>query len=132
MSDFISVYQAIAGAGRALGFVCAPSLLQKLLPRVLGESSDVSVYDTNRRLLMEKLEEYGIECVKPEGAFYLFVKSPSGDSAEFCERAKKYEILLVPSDDFGCKGYARLAYCVRTEQIERALPAFKKLGESYR
>ena len=132
MKDFVSVYQAVAGAGRALGFVCAPSLLQRLLPRVLGEVSDVSIYDRNRRLLMEKLTEYGIECVKPEGAFYLFIKSPSGDSLEFCERAKKFEILLVPSDDFGCKGYARLAYCVRTEQIEKALPAFKKLGESYK
>ena len=132
MADFISVYQAICGAGRALGFVCAPSLLQKLLPRVLGKVSDVSIYDTNRKLLMEKLAEYGIESVKPEGAFYLFIKSPSGDSKEFCERAKKFEILLVPSDDFGCAGYARLAYCVRTEQIERALPAFKALGESYK
>ena len=132
MADFISVYQAICGAGRALGFVCAPSLLQKLLPRVLGKVSDVSIYDTNRKLLMEKLSEYGIESVKPEGAFYLFIKSPSGDSQEFCERAKKFEILLVPSDDFGCGGYARLAYCVRTEQIERALPAFKALGESYK
>ena len=129
--DFVSVYQAICGAGRALGFVCAPSLLQKLLPRVLGEVSDVGVYDRNRRLLIEKLTEYGIECVKPEGAFYLFIKSPSGDSGEFCERAKSFEILLVPSDDFGCGGYARLAYCVRTEQIERALPAFKALAESY-
>ena len=130
--DFVAVYQAICGAGRALGYVCAPSLLQKLLPRVLGEVSDVLVYDKNRRLLLEKLTEYGIECVKPEGAFYLFIKSPSGDSAEFCERAKRFEILLVPSDDFGCGGYARLAYCVKTEEIERALPAFKALAESYR
>ena len=132
MADFTAVYQAICGAGRALGFVCAPSLLQKLLPAVLGKVSDVSIYDRNRRLLMEKLSEYGIESVKPEGAFYLFIKSPSGDSNEFCERAKKFEILLVPSDDFGCGGYARLAYCVRTEQIERALPAFRALGESYK
>ncbi len=132
MTDFTSVYQAICGAGRALGFVCAPSMLQKLLPAVLGQVSDISIYDKNRRLLMEKLSEYGIESVKPEGAFYLFIKSPSGDSNEFCERAKKFEILLVPSDDFGCGGYARLAYCVRTEQIEKALPAFKALGESYK
>ena len=132
MTDFVSVYQAVCGAGRALGFVCAPSLLQKLLPHVLGECSDVAIYDKNRRLLIDRLAEYGIETVKPEGAFYLFLKSPSGDSGEFCERAKKYEILLVPSDDFGCPGYARLAYCVKTEQIERALPAFKALGESYK
>ncbi len=132
MADFISVYQAVCGAGRALGFVCAPSMLQKLLPKVLGECSDVAIYDRNRKLLIKKLAEYGMETVKPEGAFYLFIKSPSGDSEEFCERAKKHEILLVPSDDFGCPGYARLAYCVKTEQIERALPAFKALGESYK
>lgn len=132
MADFSSVYQAICGAGRALGYVCAPSLLQKLLPKVLGEAADVGIYDRNRRLLVEKLAEYGIECVKPEGAFYLFIKSPSGDAAEFCERAKTHEILLVPSDDFGCPGYARLAYCVKTEQIERALPAFRALAESYK
>ena len=131
MRDFVSVYQAVCGAGRALGYVCAPSLLQKLLPAVLGQVSDVSVYDRNRRLLMDTLSSHGIESVKPDGAFYLFIKSPSGDSAEFCERAKKFEILLVPSDDFGCGGYARLAYCVRTEQIERALPALRALADSY-
>ena len=130
MQSFISVYQAVCGAGRALGFVCAPSLLQKLLPKVLGESSDVSIYDRNRQLLIDKLSEYGMETVKPEGAFYLFIKSPSGDSNEFCERAKKYEILLVPSDDFGYPGYVRIAYCVQTEMIRRALPAFAKLMEA--
>lgn len=132
MKDFTATYQAICGAGRALGFVCAPSLLQKLLPYCLGDTSDVSIYDKNRRLLLEKLTEYGIEAIRPEGAFYLFIKSPSGDANEFCERAKKHEILLVPSDDFGCPGYARLAYCVKTEQIEAALPAFKALADSYK
>ena len=130
--DFISVYQAVCGAGRALGFVCAPSLLQKLLPKVLGEVSDVNIYDRNRRLLLDKLTEYGYETVRPDGAFYLFIKSPSGDSAEFTERAKTHEILIVPSDDFGTPGYARLAYCVKTEEIERALPAFKALMDSYK
>lgn len=129
---FTSVYQAVCGAGRALGFVCAPSLLQKLLPYCLGKTSDISVYDRNRRLLLERLGEYGFEMIRPEGAFYLFIKSPSGDASEFCERAKKYEILIVPSDDFGCPGYARLAYCVTTEQIERALPAFEALAKSYK
>ena len=127
MADFLSVYQAIAGAGRALGFVCAPSLLQKLLPAVLGKVSDIAIYDRNRRLLMEKLSEYGIESVKPEGAFYLFIKSPSGGSSEFCERAKKFEILLVPSDDFGCPGYFRLCYCVSYEMIQKSLPVFASL-----
>ena len=130
--SFTEVYQAICGAGRALGFVCAPSLLQKLIPYCLGKTSDISIYDKNRRLLLEKLTEYGYDVIKPEGAFYLFIKSPSGDSGEFCERAKKHEILIVPSDDFGCPGYARLAYCVTTEQIERALPAFERLANTYK
>ena len=131
-TDFISVYQAVCGAGRALGFVCAPSLLQKLLPYCLGKTSDISIYDRNRQLLLTKLSEYGFDMIKPQGAFYLFIKSPSGDANEFCERAKKHEILIVPSDDFGCPGYARLAYCVTTEQIERALPAFEQLAKSYK
>ncbi|MBO7196674.1 MAG: pyridoxal phosphate-dependent aminotransferase [Clostridia bacterium] len=131
-ADFTAIYQAVCGAGRALGFVCAPSLLQKLIPFCLGKTSDISIYDRNRRLLIDKLGEYGFEMIKPQGAFYLFIKSPSGDANEFCERAKKHEILIVPSDDFGCPGYARLAYCVTTEQIERALPAFAALAESYK
>ena len=131
-ADFTAVYQAICGAGRALGFVCAPSLLQKLIPYCLGRTADISVYDRNRRLLMEKLSEYGFELIKPQGAFYLFIKSPSGDAAEFCERAKKQEILIVPSDDFGCTGYARLAYCVTEEQVEASLPAFERLAKSYK
>ena len=129
--DFTATYQAICGAGRALGYVCAPSLLQQLLPYCLGATAEVEIYDRNRRLLLEKLTEYGYDMVRPDGAFYLFLKSPSGDAGEFCERAKKHEILIVPSDDFGCPGYARLSYCVKTEQIERALPAFKALIDSY-
>ena len=96
------------------------------------ETADVSIYDRNRQLLIKELTSYGLEAVRPDGAFYLFLKSPSGDATEFCERAKKHEILIVPSDDFGCPGYARLSYCVKTEQIERALPAFKALAESYK
>ena len=130
--DFTAVYQAICGAGRALGFVCAPSLLQKILPKCLGITSDISVYDRNRRILLEKLSSYGLDMIRPDGAFYLFIKSPSGDANEFCERAKKFEILIVPSDDFGYPGYARLAYCVTTEQVERAMPAFEKLANSYK
>ena len=129
--DFTAVYQAVCGAGRALGFVCAPSLLQRLIPHCLGKTADISVYDRNRRLLLDRLSEYGYSVIPPEGAFYLFIKSPSGDALEFSERAKKMDILIVPSDDFGCKGYARLAYCVKTEQIERALPAFEALIKTY-
>ena len=130
--DFLSVYQAVCGAARALGYVCAPSLLQKILPRLLGMTADISVYDKNRRLLVESLTEYGYELIRPEGAFYLFIKSPSGDGEEFSERAKSEEILIVPGADFGSKEYARLSYCVKTEQIEAALPAFKRLIESYK
>lgn len=130
--DFESVFQAISGAGRALGFVCAPTLMQKIIPACLGVTADISVYDRNRRLLVSNLTEYGFDIIKPEGAFYLFIKSPSGDATEFCERAKEQEIIIVPSDDFGIGGYARLSYCVKTEQIERSLPAFKALIESYK
>ena len=132
INDFPSVRAAVAGAGRALGFVCAPSMLQRLVAEFLGKTSDISVYDKNRRLLLSSLTEYGYEVIKPQGAFYLFIKSPSGDGVEFSERAKRMDILLVPSDDFGIPGYVRLSYCVKTETIERALPIFKKLIESYR
>lgn len=125
------VYLAVCGAGRALGYVCAPSMLQRLLPKVLGDTSDISVYDKNRRLLLESLTEYGFEVVKPEGAFYLFLKSPIENAREFSECAKKFELLIVPSDSFGCSGYVRISYCVKTEEIKAALPAFKKLAEYY-
>ena len=129
--DSRAVYHAICGAGRALGYVCAPSLLQKLLPAVVGLTSDIDIYDRNRRLLLRELKSYGFSTVKPDGAFYLFLKSPITDAKEFAEEAKKYELLLVPSDSFGCPGYVRISYCVTTEQIEKALPAFKALAESY-
>ena len=131
-ADFTAVYQAVCGAGRALGFVCAVSLFQYMIPQVLGKTSDVSIYDRNRRLLYDALTEYGYVAVKPDGAFYLFVKALEEDAYAFCERAKDYELLLVPSDDFGCKGFVRISYCVSTEQIERALPAFRALAESYK
>ena len=132
INDFASVRAAVAGAGRSLGFVCAPSMLQRLVAECLGKTSDISVYDKNRRLLLSSLTEYGYEVIKPQGAFYLFIKSPSGDGVEFSERAKGMDVLIVPSDDFGIPGYVRLSYCVKTETIERALPTFKKLIESYR
>ena len=131
MKDFAAVKSAIAGAGRALGFVCAPSLLQKLLPYCLGKTADLETYDKNRRLLYEALTSYGYEAVKPDGAFYLFVKALEEDAVKFAEKAKKHELLLVPSDDFGTKGYVRIAYCVKTETIEKSLPAFRALMEEY-
>ena len=131
VDDFTAVYQAVCGAGRALGFVCAPSLLQKLIPSCLGVTADIAIYNKNRKLLTDALASFGYEFVSPDGAFYLFVKAPAMDANEFCERAKKYEILIVPSDDFGAPGYARISYCVSTEQIERSLNAFEKLARSY-
>ncbi len=125
------VYAAVVGAGRALGFVCAPSLFQYLIPTCLGETSDISIYETNRNLLYNELTSFGYQCASPDGAFYLFVKALEEDATAFCERAKKYELLLVSSDDFGYPGYVRIAYCVTTEQIRRALPAFKALAEEY-
>lgn len=125
------VYAAICGAGRALGYVCAPSLFQRVAARCIGQTADVSVYKRNRDLLYQGLTRFGYKCVRPDGAFYLFVKAMEEDANAFCERAKKYELLLVPGDDFGCPGYVRISYCVTTEQIERALPAFKKLAKEY-
>ncbi len=123
------VYAAVCGAGRALGFVCAPSLMQKALPLCLGKTADIEEYDRNRRLLVSELTSYGYTVVNPEGAFYLFVKAPTDTADEFSEMAKKNEILIVPSDSFGYPGYARISYCVKTEKIEKALPAFRKLAQ---
>ena len=126
------LFSAVCGAGRSLGYVCAPSLFQRVCAACLGKSSDLNMYSENRRLLYESLSDMGYECVLPEGAFYLFMKSPETDAKAFCERAKKYELLLVPSDSFGTEGYVRISYCVETRMIERALPAFQKLIKEYR
>ena len=132
MKSSRDVFAAVCGAGRALGYVCAPSTMQRVVSRCLGMTSDISAYKTNRDLLYGALSSYGYECVYPDGAFYLFVKAPTTDAAAFCERAKKYELLLVPSDSFGCPGYVRISYCVSTDMINRALPAFKKLIDEYK
>lgn len=129
--EFTAVYQAVCGAGRALGFVCAPTLFQQLIPSVLGVTSDLSTYDTNRKLLYDALTSYGFYAVPPDGAFYLFLKAAEANAVAFCERAKKYELLLVPGDDFGAPGFVRISYCVTTDQIRRSLPAFRALAESY-
>ncbi len=126
------VFAAVCGAGRALGFVCAPSMLQRVVAENLGKTADVGIYNKNRELLYNALTSYGYTAVKPDGAFYLFVKSPEADAAAFAEKAKKYELLLVPSDSFGMGGYVRISYCVSTEQIGNSLPAFKKLIEEYK
>ncbi|MDE5729851.1 MAG: pyridoxal phosphate-dependent aminotransferase [Clostridia bacterium] len=132
MENFEDVYAGVCGAGRALGFVCAPNLFQQLVKKVCGLTSDVSVYKKNRDVLYAALTEYGYKAVKPDGAFYMFVNAFEEDAKAFCERAKDFELLIVAGDDFGCKGYARISYCVSPEMLERALPAFKKLAESYK
>lgn len=125
------IYLAVCGAGRALGFVCAPALFQYLVADCLGKTADISVYKKNRDLLYSSLTGFGFEAARPDGAFYLFVKSPEPDAKAFCERAKKYEILIVPSDDFGVSGYVRISYCVTSQQIEGSLAGFESLAREY-
>mgnify|MGYP001233677902 CR=1 FL=1 len=118
-------------ATRILGFVNAPSLMQRAVSRCLDVSVNVEVYNRNRELLYNNLISYGYECVKPQGAFYLFVKALEEDDNKFVEKAKKHNILIVPGSSFGCVGYVRIAYCVDHEMIKRSLPGFKKLAEEY-
>ena len=131
MTDWTDVYAAVCGAGRSLGYVCASSLFQKVIARCIDETADISIYKKNRDLLYDGLTKFGFHCVRPDGAFYLFVKALEPDANLFCEKAKKFELLLVPGDDFGCPGYVRIAYCVTTDQILRSLPAFEKLAKEY-
>ena len=131
VENFELIYKAVCGAGRALGYVCAPSLMQFVIRECTGMTSDISVYKKNRDILVNAFTEFGFSLAKPDGAFYLFMKSPEESAAAFCEKAKKYDLLLVPSDSFGFPGYVRLSYCVSTEMIERSLPSFRKLAEEY-
>ena len=131
MPDYKNVFAAASIANRILGFVNAPSLIQRAVAKVIDEQTDIAYYNRNRELLYGSLKEYGFECIKPEGAFYLFVKSPVADEKEFCNKAKAYNILMVPGSSFACPGYVRIAYCVAYETIERSLPSFKKLAEEF-
>ena len=131
MQDSKNVYLAVCGAGRSLGYVCAPSLFQQVIKKTIGAKVDVEIYKKNRDILYGALTEYGYECVKPDGAFYLFVKSPTGDAFSFYEKAKSKEILVVPCDDFGVKGYVRIAYCTAKSTVIGALPAFEALAKEY-
>ncbi len=126
-----NIYYAICGAGRSLGYVCAPSLFQRVAAKCVRCVGDVASYKRNRDLLCSALSEYGYEFVTPDGAFYLFVKTLEDDANAFADRAKKLGLLLVPSDSFGVKGYVRISYCVSYDLIKRSLPLFKKLAESY-
>ncbi len=129
MQDAKSVYLAVCGAGRSLGYVCAPSLFQKVVARCIDAKVNIEAYKANRDLLYDNLTAYGYDCVKPDGAFYLFVKSPLGDATAFYEKAKEHEILVVPCDDFGIEGYVRIAYCVDKKRIEGSLDGFKQLAK---
>jgi aspartate aminotransferase len=127
-----AIYAAVCGAGRAQGFVCAPSLFQRVIEKCVDDVGDIQAYQENRDLLYGSLTEMGYDCVKPEGAFYLFVKTLEEDANAFCKKAReKYNLLLVPSDSFGCNGYMRVSYCVSYEMIERALPFFAQLKKDY-
>lgn len=126
--------QVIAAAGvanRILGYVNAPSLMQRVVARCTEAKVEIEIYNRNRELLYNSLLEYGYSCIKPQGAFYLFVKALEEDDKMFAEAAKKHNLLIVPGSAFGCPGYVRIAYCVAYDMIERSLPAFKKLAEEY-
>ncbi len=129
--DAGDVFAAVCGAARAMGYVCAPSLLQYTAAECDGTPPNIEQYDINRKLLYNSLCEMGYTAVKPQGAFYLFVKALEDDAVKFCERAKKHELLLVPSNGFGVEGYVRVSYCVTEDMIKRSLPAFKALFEDY-
>ncbi len=131
MDNAGDVFAAVCGAGRALGFLCAPSLLQYTISGCLNETANIDAYRKNRDLFYGTLTDIGYKVARPDGAFYLFMKALEDDAYAFCERAKKYELLLVPSDSFGFEGYVRLAYCVAYDTIERALPAFRALYNDY-
>ncbi len=130
LDDAESIIAGAAIANRILGFVNAPALQQLTIAKVLDSKVDVEIYNKNRELLYRKLTEFGYECIKPQGAFYMFIKAPGGDDQAFVQKAKSEHILLVGGTFFACPGYLRLAYCVDYDMIERSLPGFKRLIEN--
>ena len=132
VTDSELVYAAICGAGRSLGYVNAPSLFQRVCAACCDVTADITVYETNRNLLVKGLRDMGFTVVEPGGTFYIFPRTLEADDVAFCERAKQYDLLIVPGTGFGCPGHTRISYCVPTERIERALPVFEKLAQSYR
>ncbi len=130
-ADSERLFQAVTIANRILGFVNAPSLIQKVVAECVDEKADIGFYAKNRDVLYDSLKEYGFECIKPEGAFYMFIKSPVEDEKEFVAQAKKHRILLVPGSSFMCPGFVRLAYCVSYETCVNSLPGFKELAKQY-
>lgn len=131
VEDAKCVMAAVAGAARALGFVCAPVLFQKVIAKCVDVTGDILAYQKNRDLLYKGLTDLGYDCIYPQGAFYLFVKAPLGDAQEFSDRAKKHDVLIVPSDSFGCPGYVRISYCVAEKTITDALPVFANIKAEY-
>ena len=131
LDGYSEIFQASEVATRVLGFVNAPALQQKVVAECCDELTDVVFYDANRELLYQSLTEYGYECIKPQGAFYLFVKALEQDDKAFCKKAQQYRLLLTPATGFGCPGYVRIAYCVSRETILNSLPSFQELAKSY-
>lgn len=125
------VYASICGAGRKLGFVNAPALFQRVAAACDGVTADISVYERNAALLYDALTGMGFACVRPQGTFYLFLRSPITDAGTFCEKAKEFDLLLVPADSFCCPGWVRIAFCVPTDRLQRSLPAFEKLAAAF-
>lgn len=130
--DSADLFSAICGAARSMGYVCAPSLMQRIIAKCDGMTADISLYNKNRELLYNSLTEIGYTAVKPQGAFYLFMKALEDDANVFCQKAKKHELLLVPADSFGAKGYVRISYCVAYDTIKNSIPAFKALFDEYK
>ncbi len=131
VTDSSDTAAGIEIATRMLGYVNAPSLMQRVVAECLDEKTDVAFYDENRRMLIDALDAYGFECVKSQGAFYLWVRSPVENEEEFVKAAKKYHILFVKGSAFGCAGFVRIAYCVSHETIKNSLPGFKSLAGDY-
>ena len=130
-ADAADVYAAVCGAGRALGYVCAPTLFQGVIEKCVDEPCDVEAYRENRDALYNGLAKLGYECVAPQGAFYLWMRALEPDAKAFSERAKKHELLVVPSDSFGIEGWVRIGYCVDRAVIDGAMPAFAALMREY-
>ena len=126
-----TLYAAVAGAGRALGYVCASSMFQKVLVKCIGQTGDVDAYKANRDLLYDGLTKIGYKCFKPQGAFYMFVKTLEDSAENFCEKAKEEDVLIVPATGFGCPGWVRISYCVDSDMIKRSMPAFERIYNKY-
>ena len=131
VEDWARVYAAVAGAGRGIGYINAPSLFQHVAAVCDGLTADLSVYAANRKLLYESLTAMGYNCIRPDGTFYLMLQSPEPDAVAFSRRAMGYDLLIAPTDTFGCPGWLRLAFCVETDVVRKSLPVFRRLAEEY-